>query len=469
MMVWLLIALMTAAAVLAVLWPLGQRGVNLRAGNDVAVYRDQLEEIDRDQASGAIVAAEADAARLEVSRRLLTADAADAARAGEGRADAPHRRRLVAGLALIALPAGALALYLALGSPDLPGQPLAGRIAQVHGNQSVAEMFARVERHLEQHPEDGRGWEVVAPIYMRLGRYEDAVKARRNALRLLGATAERYSDLGEALVSLANGVVTGDAKQAFESALRADPTDISARFYSGLAAEQDGRNEEAARIWRALAADAPEGATWLASVERALARVDPSAAATARAAPAAPATPAPAQDAMIRGMVERLAARLREDGSDVEGWIRLVRSYTVLRDSARAQAATEDARKALAGDAEKLARLETGLKEIAAGASPTDTVGPAVAATPATPAAPGAEEAASQDAMIRGMVERLAARLRQDGSDVEGWIRLVRSYTVLGEADKARAAADEARRALKGDDDKLRRLDESARSLGVGG
>src|SRR5215472_7808417 len=192
MMVWLLIALMTAAAVLAVLWPLGQRGVNLRAGNDVAVYRDQLEEIDRDQASGAIVAAEADAARLEVSRRLLTADAADAARAGEGRADAPHRRRLVAGLALIALPAGALALYLALGSPDLPGQPLAG-------------MFARVERHLEQHPEDGRGWEVVAPIYMRLGRYEDAVKARRNALRLLGTTAERYSDLGEALVSLANG------------------------------------------------------------------------------------------------------------------------------------------------------------------------------------------------------------------------------------------------------------------------
>src|SRR5262249_61824194 len=169
--------------VLRAVWARGLRAVNVRAGNVGAVYRDHFEELARDQARGAIVAAEADAARLEVSRRLLTADAADAARAGEGRADAPHRRRLVAGLALIALPAGALALYLALGSPDLPGQPLAGRIAQVHGNQSVAEMFARVKRHLEQHPDDGRGWEGVATIYMRLAPLQDAGRPRPDARR----------------------------------------------------------------------------------------------------------------------------------------------------------------------------------------------------------------------------------------------------------------------------------------------
>lgn len=479
MMIWLPIAAMTAVAVLAVLWPLARRGKDLRAGNDVAVYRDQLEEIDRDQAVGAIAPAEADAARVEVSRRLLAADAADVA--AQRQTPAPdgssRRRRAVAVGALFALPAGALAFYLAFGSPDLPGQPLASRVAQAHQGQSdgqasaqsVAEMFARVERHLEEHPDDGRGWEVVAPIYLRLGRYDDAVKARRNALQFLGETAERQADLGEALMMRGNGVVTDDAKAAFDRALVVDPKNITARFYGGLAAEQDGRKDAAARLWRALLADAPAGAPWIEAVQRALARVD-------GAAAAAPAPPqAGPQADMIRAMVERLAARMKEDGSDPEGWLRLVRSYAVLRDAARAEAATADARRALAGDAGKLARLEEGLRDIAAGVPPSAAVAPTPAvaaapqATPQTtpPAAAGADEA--QDAMIRGMVARLAARLHDDGSDVDGWLRLMRSYVVLGEAAKARAAVDDARRALKDDADKLRRLDEGAKSLGVGG
>src|SRR3979490_441981 len=109
---------------------------------------------------------------------------------------------------------------------------------------------------------------------MRLGRFDDAVKARRNALRLLGASAEREADLGEALVSLANGVVTADAKARCDHALKLDLKDVTARFYSGLAAEQDNRPEDAARIWRELAADAPEGAGWLASVQRGFARLE---------------------------------------------------------------------------------------------------------------------------------------------------------------------------------------------------
>ena len=471
-MIWLAIAAMTAAAVLAVLWPLARRGKDLRAGNDVAVYRDQLEEIDRDQAVGAIAATEADAARVEVSRRLLAADAADAA--AQRQTPAPdgssRRRRAVAVAALFALPVGALAFYLAFGSPDLPGQPLASRVAQTQqaqsggqaSAQSVAEMFARVERHLEEHPDDGRGWEVVAPIYLRLGRYDDAVKARRNALQFLGETAERQADLGEALMMRGNGVVTDEAKAAFDRALVVDPNNITARFYGGLAAEQDGRKDAAARIWRALLADAPSGAPWIEPVQRALARVD--------GAAAAPAPQAGPQTDMIRAMVERLAARMKEDGSDPEGWLRLIRSYTVLRDAARVEAATADARRALAGDAGKLARLEEGLRDIAAGVPPSAAVAPpavAVAPQATPPAAAGADEA--QDAMIRAMVARLAARLHDDGSDVEGWLRLMRSYVVLGEADKARAAVDDARRALKGDADKLRRLDEGAKSLGVGG
>ena len=71
--------------------------------------------------------------------------------------------------------------------------------------------------------------------------------------------------------------------------------------------------------------------------------------------------------------------------------------------------------------------------------------------------------------MIRGMVERLAARLQQDGSDVDGWIRLVRSYMVLGDSDKARATLTDARRALKSEPDKLRRFEDGAKSLGIDG
>src|SRR5262249_22230436 len=166
-MIWALIALMTGVAVLAVLWPLSRRGRDLRQASDVAVYKDQLEEIERDQSFGLIAPAEADAARVEVSRRLLAADSAVRGRKAAATSP-PARRRAVAAGALVLVPAGAIAVYLALGSPDLPGAPLSSRVTQAHGgDQSIEAMFARVEQHLAEHPEDGRGWEVVAPIYMR--------------------------------------------------------------------------------------------------------------------------------------------------------------------------------------------------------------------------------------------------------------------------------------------------------------
>ncbi|HUI96421.1 MAG TPA: c-type cytochrome biogenesis protein CcmI [Xanthobacteraceae bacterium] len=458
-MIWIAIAVMTAGAVLAVLWPLSRKARELGATNDVAVYKDQLEEIERDQNWGLIAPPEADAARVEVSRRLIAAADAAARREAPASLGAPRRRRVVAVSSLVGVPVVAVAIYLAVGSPGLPGEPLAARMAQAHGgDQSVEELFARVEQHLQQNPDDGRGWEVVAPIYMRLGRYDDAVKARRNALRLLGDTAERYADLGEALVALQNGVVSEDAKTAFDQALRIDPTDVTAQFYRGLGAEQDGRKEDAARIWRALVAAAPPGAEWIPSVQRALARVE-GAASGAAAAPAG-AGPA-AQNDMIRGMVQQLAARLQQDGSDADGWIRLVRSYTVLNEPEKARAAEADARRALAGDADKLARLEAGLKEIAAQ--------PATAANDqGAPAASGSSAAGSppsHDQSIDAMVARLAARLQRDGSDVDGWIQLVRSYTVLNQPDKARAAGDDGRHALAGDADKLARLEEGIKQI----
>jgi cytochrome c-type biogenesis protein CcmH len=362
MSLWLAVALMTVAAIFAVLWPLARPASRLRSGSDVAVYRDQLDEIERDRAAGLIAEPEAVAAQVEVSRRLIAA--ADTQTPPAAASSVVWRRRAVAVVALVMLPFGAAALYLVLGSPALPDQPLAPRLAAAERtNQSVDNLIARVEAHLEQKPDDGRGWEVIAPVYVRLGRFDDAVRARRNALRLNGATAEREAALGEALVFAANGVVTAEAKAAFERAVSLDAEYVQARYFLGLAAEQDGNRMQSATIWRALVDGAPPDAPWLDFVRRALARVSgapaPAASGPSEEQVAASAELPPEQrNAMIRGMVERLAERLTRDGSDVEGWLRLVRSYMVLGERDKARAAAGNARRALAADPGKLQRLD---------------------------------------------------------------------------------------------------------------
>src|SRR3954452_4302184 len=125
MALWLLFGLMTAAAIFAVLWPLGRVRTPQAGGNDVAVYRDQLDEIARDRATGLIGEAEAEAARVEVSRRLIAA--ADTAQAAPVAPGGSFRRRLAGVAALVVVPLIVVCLYLTLGSPELPGQPLASR------------------------------------------------------------------------------------------------------------------------------------------------------------------------------------------------------------------------------------------------------------------------------------------------------------------------------------------------------
>src|SRR6185437_16163965 len=188
MMLWLVFSLMTAAAIFAVLWPLSRR-TPLRRGSDIAVYRDQLNEVARDRAAGLIGEVEAEAARVEVSRRLLAAADAAATEIPAPEAGARWRRRATAVVALALLPIGAVLLYLALGSPQLPGEPLAARMSAPNENRTIESLIAQVENHVEQNPNDGRGWEVLAPVYMRLGRFDDAVRAWRNAIRLNGSNA----------------------------------------------------------------------------------------------------------------------------------------------------------------------------------------------------------------------------------------------------------------------------------------
>jgi cytochrome c-type biogenesis protein CcmH len=363
MILSIIFAAMTAAAIFAVLWPLGRRPA-AGGASDLLVYKDQLQEIDRDRAAGFIGETEAEAARLEVSRRLLAA--ADAhplpvAAAPESRASM-RRRRAAALAALIIFPVIPPGLYVALGSPNVPAHPAVARAKTPPTEQSIVNLVSQVEAHLARNPNDGAGWEVIAPVYMRLGRYDDAVAARRKLLALNGDSATRQADLGEALAAAANGVVTADAKAAFESAAAGDPKQSKARYFLGVAAEQDGNHEQAASIWRSLIADAPPGAPWLDFVHSALARVTD--ATTVQTGPAAGDVAASTNVSegeradMVRGMVARLAHRLHQDGADVDGWLRLVRAYSVLGDRDKAREAVADAKRALAERPEAIKRID---------------------------------------------------------------------------------------------------------------
>ncbi|ACI93688.1 cytochrome c-type biogenesis protein CycH [Afipia carboxidovorans OM5] len=360
MSLWFLLALMTAAAVFAVLWPLGRRVSRAPQASEAVVYQDQLAEVTRDAEAGLIGPVEAEAARVEISRRLLAATdhAAQAAPTASR-----FSRRAVSIVALIGVPLLAIGLYLQVGSPSLPDFPLAAR-KQTPQNASLESLVAQVQGILEKNPTDGRGWNVLAPVLFKLGRFNEAVQAYRNSLTYNGETAGRHSDLGEAMTAVANGVVTAEAKAEFDRALALDPNEAKARYFTGLALEQDGQGAKAADIWRDMLAKAPADATWRPLVQEALARVSgPRAPALSNEQMAAvQGMAAGDQKALIEGMVERLAGRLKTNKDDVEGWLRLVRAYMVLGDKDKAQAAREEARQALTGTPEHLRQLNDGLK-----------------------------------------------------------------------------------------------------------
>jgi len=355
---------MTAVAIFAVLWPLGRGARPQKDGSETIVYKDQLAEIDRDVSAGLIGRSEADAARVEISRRLLAA--ADHQREPPVVSNVKLRRS-AAVMALVGLPIVAVAFYLPLGSPRLGDFPLAQRTRPPDVAQPLDNLVAQVEQHLEKNPTDGRGWNVLAPVLAKLGRYDDAVRAYHNSITYGGDSAARRADLGEALVAAAGGVVTSEAKAEFERAIALDASEVKGSYFLGLAAEQDGRAAEAASIWRTMLAKAPADAPWRPLVQGALARVGGGSTVPALSDD----TVAAAKDmnetdrgAMIRGMVERLATRLKQNGDDVEGWLRLVRAYMVMGDRDKAKGALTDARQAVANDAERLRQLNEGLKNL---------------------------------------------------------------------------------------------------------
>ncbi|MDB5643855.1 MAG: cycH [Hyphomicrobiales bacterium] len=366
-MIWAAFALMTGAVVLAVLWPLGRaRGASARTP-DVSFYRSQVEEIDRDVQLGLLTAADGEVAKAEAGRRLLRVT-------DEPVADGKSRMgaKIGAIIALVAIPAVALSVYASIGRPDVPDQPLAARVAERQGQVEVQSAVRKIEEHLATSPDDGRGWEILAPVYMKMGRYDDAARAFGQAARVLGETPERLTAQGEALVYAAQDSVTPQAQDIFAKVLELMPGHPVAFFYMALAREQGGDRDGALEAYTQLAKGTPPNAPWQPVVRARILGLGGTPPAVddgpkGETADAVRAMPSAEQREMIRGMVDSLAARLDADGSDVEGWLRLLRSYKVLQENDLAKAALTKARTALGADPEGLSRVnaladELGLK-----------------------------------------------------------------------------------------------------------
>lgn len=353
MMIWIILLAMTAAAVMAVLWPLSRHAVaGQQADPNTRFYREQVAEIDRDCERGAMLPAEAEAARAEAARRLLRASQATGPALTAVGEPALRRRRAASTLALSVVPILALAVYGALGSPHILEQQAEVTAAAPRSDLGAA--ISQIEAHLAKSPQDGRGWEVIAPVYLRMGRMDDAIKAYEAALRHLGPDASRYANYGEALVIAKDGLVSKDAQTAFEKAVELDPSSAKARLYLARAAEQDGRIDKARADYTAILTASPSDAPWVPLVREQIARLDN------RQAPAAP---SPDNDA-IAGMVASLAARLDAQGGSPDEWARLIRSYAVLGQRDKATAVALKARRALAGNTAGLQTIETTTREL---------------------------------------------------------------------------------------------------------
>lgn len=374
MFLWIAFAFLTAAVLAAVLAPLARAArqsepFDAPETGAVAVYRDQLQEIAADQSRGVLSAGEAEAAKLEVSRRIL-ASAARAERAepqvSASRVPQESGHATIALATAIAIPVLTLALYVAHGSPGVPSSPFAARTDAAVEQAALANVIAQVEARLRQDPEQGKGWEALAPVYLKFGRFRDAANAYANAARLNGESVPLLAGRAESAMLASDGVVTEEARVAYEKILQLEPGRIEPRFWLAMAKEQDGKLAEALAAYKALLADAAVDASYrpplAMRIQEVTARIaavqggalpGPTAADMAAAAKLDPEQ----RSQMIAQMVDGLAQRLRSDGRDLPGWLRLLNAYAVLDRKDDARAALAEARRNFDGDAGALAEL----------------------------------------------------------------------------------------------------------------
>ncbi len=391
MILWIAYAVIVAAVIAVLVRPMlsDKEDAATAEEADLAVYRDQLAEIDAERDRGQIDEAEAESARSELARRLIRrSEQADSDRAAVT-SSASGRLFSAAGMAYataVGIPLISLVIYLSLGSPSMPGMPQSARLQSSAKDATINELVAKVEAQLRETPEDGRGWDAISPVYLRLQRFDDAARAYAQAIRLQGESTRRLRGFAEATVMANNGIIVEPAREAYARLLELEPKNYEARFWLAMADEQEGKLEEAENGYRAVLADAPEEAPWKHVVDARLKQLASLRGGTARAQPAKPAvSPSPApgptredvaaaetlsteqRQEFINSMVERLASKLEADPDDFEGWLRLVRAYAVLGRKDDAHRALAEARKSIEKDDDKQARLDALADELGLG------------------------------------------------------------------------------------------------------
>ena len=368
-MIYVAFAVLAALVALAVAWPLLRSRAGTLRRDALVVYRDQLEELDRDLARGLIDESGYGAARREIERRIL----AEGAHAQVAAPAQPARRRLVpAALLGVIVVAGAAAIYADLGSPDLPALPFAlrqdGNMPQMASEEEaqINEMIARLEQRLADDPGDVEGWLLLANTNAFVGRYAAAAQAMTEVLAIDPENGGWQAAYGEFVALQHDGTVTPAARRAFERALVLSPGEPVALYYLAMADAQAGDVAGALEAWRALYAETPADAAWrdpliarIAEAEEALG-LEPSDLTPATSVEQAgndgnselrgpteediAAAADMSQDdqlEMIRGMVAGLAERMAGEPDNLEGWSRLAQSYGVLGEWEKAQEAYE--------------------------------------------------------------------------------------------------------------------------------
>jgi len=450
MIFWIIAALMTVGAAATLALPLLRQQTHALdvAEYDMEVYRDQLAELEREHGRDVISDEEMEAARTEIARRMLAADMRRQKQESPGLLGASRAGMSILAAAMaIAMSAGGVLLYLYVGSPGTPDMPLAQRTdLAIAGNEEehVRKQIAEMARVAKANPGDANVWLRLANAYKSIEMYGEAVAAYRKAVALGPLDAEINGDFAETLVMAGQGTVTPEARTIFETILSATPGDPRPQFYLALGDYQAGRTREALDRWAALIAETPADAPWLGFVRENLAQAakdlgldvadvmpEPLPARSGDGPQMTPEQRAEIEsmtpderNAMIREMVEGLDAKLRDDPTNLEGWVRLIRARAMLGERDAAQDA-----------------LDRGLEAFAKAPVPTDRL--LKLATELELDTPAASDGAAVPD-IGSMVDGLAARLKDNPDDLQGWIMLARSYTVLEDLAKAREAIDNA-------------------------
>ncbi len=354
----LLTLLALAWLVRPLMWPAKGHGVSAQRLN-ASIYRDQLDALERDLARGSISAADCEATRDELQLRLLDDTEEPAAVTAAGHARFWSARRTAAVIAL-ALPLGAGGMYWWLGNPAAI-DPVASQRAS---DDQVTKMVDTLAAKLKANPNDPKGWAMLARSYKVMKRFDEAEQAFVKAGDVVNASPDLLVDYADLLAVRANDSIEGRPLELVNKALALDPQHPMGLMLSGVAAYRRSEFSLAVSQWEKLLLVLEPGSADAQQVEAniadARAKAGMPGAPKSQAGDAGKLAPvdAAAAGAMtpekISQMIDGLAAKLKANPGDLQGWVRLARAYKVQGKLAEAEDAYSRAGKLVDADAELL-------------------------------------------------------------------------------------------------------------------